>query len=1194
MNIKSRFTGRWKPKDGDSVTILSAPIRYKKDSQGTVPPAASANWQSSIPSDMGAGDFLWTWTRVNYSDGTHTDSYCVSKWGEDGGGIASSNVKYSVQANQVDPSTISNWGDFPAPSQMIEGYWLYTRTHIEYEGSIQPSNSYSVSKIGQGSHYAGCEEYWALGTDSVTPPNNPPTPGQYASRAAVTFDDTTWSQDRPTQNNNKPYIWNFEISADSSGTCYVTKAICIGNYNKSISSIAQTYAISAYNTPASGSLFPSDISSGDWKTVAQAAAPTEAKPYQWNRNITTYTDGTTDTEYHISAIRGNDGKGTVRIDLDNDNDTMLFDGQGNLIGDPNELYCKSLIRLYVNGTLPNNQPTFTVDEKSSFLAASIYNGNELRVSKGTFFGSSSSSGYVIVGCDWLNVHYSVRFTVKKLINQDKYEVFCTPNAVCVNTDDYSSAPSVEVRVWRTKVDGTRENITALPSSDYKLLLNGDTSNPLSYSSGKATFTPSLSHSQEVVSLVFQSKLLDSETIPVSTVENGDTPLDGNDMNMKFMAAFEKPAKPTSSNPGSIWLDAAPVLDDLDVKHIGDWFPLADGYHRAPYITHSEHTIQILQFTTSKANQKVYIEIKCKTENNYDFICVGFIDQNPPVRSSDGYYSRLSGVDVKRLVEVDVENAGAHYIGISFFKDSSGTPSGEYAMYKIGIPPVWETHVLTWNGNTPATWSEPSVFAQGKYSIRQDSERQNLLRMAGFPSEEQIGSWWNIHNGEIQFNGYDGNNVFYSSNNDANNYKDVLRQHVFKTGIDTLKPNKWYTLSFVCKGVGTLNTYFYPSGTGHVLTAAGVYIDLVFHTPAATDMVSTFELTSEWTRHSVTFKTSSAFSGEVMLLFRLLKGNGKSVYISCPKLEESSMATRFNLSYGDIQAMVIGEDGFPDECGVWKDDIPYVWDDVKRQYVYYQINGQYKAFFVKRKGMVVPAGTAPSAGGNTYWEQGSTDVSTLLANTIIGANVKIGGFLASMNVFKSQNERVEIDGNNNIIKVLNAARNAIIAAMGDVYYPFFSGGANGANAVWSVDAKGKMKSEDADITGKVSANSLTLPFSQISETDHTYAIDDPCNIVLPKFAGGNTSILRLPDNNSDFNGRRVIVSWTPMRTSMEANHAITGRIRCPNKDTGSAFYSSYFASRIDTAAGGIAEFICISGTWWLVNIHSNGVQYTQYI
>jgi hypothetical protein len=440
------------------------------------------------------------------------------------------------------------------------------------------------------------------------------------------------------------------------------------------------------------------------------------------------------------------------------------------------------------------------------------------------------------------------------------------------------------------------------------------------------------------------------------------------------------------------------------------------------------------------------------------------------------------------------------------------------MYRVGVPTVWESHVLTWNGSTPLTWSVPSKFCLGKDSRREDEEHQNLLRMAGFPSEEQMDSWWNTHNGEILFNEYEGQNVFHSTHNDANAYKEILRQHVYKTtGLSTLKTNRWYTLSFLCKGTGTLCTYFYPSSSGHVLTAAGVYIDDVFHTPAATDMVATFTLSSQWTRHKVTFKTSASFLGEVMLLFRLLAGTNKEIFITCPKLEESSMATNYNMSYGDLQSMVIGEDGFPDECGVWKDDRQYVWDDIKRQYVYYQIDGQYKAFFVRRKGMIVPVNTPPVAGGNTYWEQGSTDVSTLLANTIIGANVKIGGFLASMSVLKSQNERIEIDGQNNVIKVLNAAKTAIIAAMGDVDFPFFAGGTSGAGAKFHVDAAGKMYGEDADIKGKVEATSGKIggftitdklfkcdgnnPMSLNSETgevsmaDGAFSIDAQKNITL---------------------------------------------------------------------------------------------------
>jgi hypothetical protein len=210
----------------------------------------------------------------------------------------------------------------------------------------------------------------------------------------------------------------------------------------------------------------------------------------------------------------------------------------------------------------------------------------------------------------------------------------------------------------------------------------------------------------------------------------------------------------------------------------------------------------------------------------------------------------------------------------------------------------------------------------------------------------------------------------------------------------------------------------------------------------------------------------------------------------------------------------------------------------------------------------------------YWQLGDS-VDLIATKVLLAANAVIN--------FAQTNQ----------ILVMKSDGTTVALGLGGGSYPLWIGAPTAANASFKVDIDGKLVATGAEIGGKISAQSLTMPFEAVEGVTHTYALDDPCNIVLSMYGGGSTVTLSLPDNNSAFNGRRVIVSWPPMRTAMEANHAITGRIRCPNKDAGSAFYSSYFASRIESWAGGIAEFICIDSTWWLLNIESNGVQYTQY-
>lgn len=66
---------------GTSVTVSSTSVTYQASSSGTTTPTGT--WESSVPS-VPNGQFLWTKTVVNYSDGKSTTSYSVSYKGTNG------------------------------------------------------------------------------------------------------------------------------------------------------------------------------------------------------------------------------------------------------------------------------------------------------------------------------------------------------------------------------------------------------------------------------------------------------------------------------------------------------------------------------------------------------------------------------------------------------------------------------------------------------------------------------------------------------------------------------------------------------------------------------------------------------------------------------------------------------------------------------------------------------------------------------------------------------------------------------------------------------------------------------------------------------------------------------------------------------------------------------------------------------
>lgn len=67
--------------NGTSVTVSSTSVTYQAGTSGTTPPTGT--WSTTVPS-VANGQYLWTKTVVNYSDGKYTESYSVSYKGTNG------------------------------------------------------------------------------------------------------------------------------------------------------------------------------------------------------------------------------------------------------------------------------------------------------------------------------------------------------------------------------------------------------------------------------------------------------------------------------------------------------------------------------------------------------------------------------------------------------------------------------------------------------------------------------------------------------------------------------------------------------------------------------------------------------------------------------------------------------------------------------------------------------------------------------------------------------------------------------------------------------------------------------------------------------------------------------------------------------------------------------------------------------
>jgi hypothetical protein len=108
---------------GADVTITSTSVQYQAWTSGTEYPTGT--WVNSPPA-VSQGNYLWTRTIVNYSDGAQTVSYSVARMGVDGSGAVSTVCGISPDGSGNVALTPSDVGALPASYQApvisVNGY----------------------------------------------------------------------------------------------------------------------------------------------------------------------------------------------------------------------------------------------------------------------------------------------------------------------------------------------------------------------------------------------------------------------------------------------------------------------------------------------------------------------------------------------------------------------------------------------------------------------------------------------------------------------------------------------------------------------------------------------------------------------------------------------------------------------------------------------------------------------------------------------------------------------------------------------------------------------------------------------------------------------------------------------------------------------------------------------------------------
>lgn len=127
------------------VGLTTTTITYQASTSGTTAPTGT--WSATVPT-VPAGQFLWTRTVWEFSDGTSKTGYSISKAGETGAtgnGISATSINYVASSSGT---TVPTAGWTAAIPTVPEGQYLWTRTRLTYtNGNI--NESYAVAKQGE-------------------------------------------------------------------------------------------------------------------------------------------------------------------------------------------------------------------------------------------------------------------------------------------------------------------------------------------------------------------------------------------------------------------------------------------------------------------------------------------------------------------------------------------------------------------------------------------------------------------------------------------------------------------------------------------------------------------------------------------------------------------------------------------------------------------------------------------------------------------------------------------------------------------------------------------------------------------------------------------------------------------------------------------------------------------------------------
>ena len=298
------------PTDGKSVTITSKNITYAGGDSGVTPP--TGGWQTSVPS-LELGKYLWTKTRVEYSDGNSTESYSVGRIGKDGDKGATTHILYASSGSPKSKDDVRATMD-----ETHQWYGTYQDTNLADDTSkyteVKSWTLIKGEKGEDGTQYRVVEQY-AYGTSNTAAPTS------------------GWS-DSISGGAAGQYLWNQETTQHKAATdtAWVQDSVtthCVGYIAKNGENGANFTGVQEYYMATADEKNAPAIDSS-WQATPTAAGWSAGKPYLWNYEIITRDKGgNITTQAHLDSVWGKKGDSAVAAKLRVDHSVCHFSRTSN-------------------------------------------------------------------------------------------------------------------------------------------------------------------------------------------------------------------------------------------------------------------------------------------------------------------------------------------------------------------------------------------------------------------------------------------------------------------------------------------------------------------------------------------------------------------------------------------------------------------------------------------------------------------------------------------------------------------------------------------------------------------------------------------------------------------------------------------------------------------------------------------------